>query len=124
MSKDVGDLDFPNVEYYKLGQFIGNVMVTFRMSLGDFSFDAEIALEPEESFIYWVVWLVVVATTSIIFLNFMIAEASASYAKVASCLQQTMLSEKASLICEAEEMMTSKDSSRHPKYLIIREIEC
>jgi hypothetical protein len=42
--------------------------------------------------------------TSVIFLNFIVAEASASYVKVTETLEQVIWQEKASLIVESEEM--------------------
>lgn len=58
-------------------------------------------------------------------MNFIIAEASASYQNVAEQLDPTILSEKASLICEADEMTLNvfKNSSKFPKYIVVRDIE-
>ena len=50
--------------------------------MGDFDFDASTYLTQQENTIYWIIWLMVVVLTCIVFLNFIIAEASASYAKV------------------------------------------
>ena len=72
--------------------------------MGDFGFDAAILLDPAENIIYWFVWLLIVVITCIIFLNFIIAEASASYEKVSEKLEAYILSEKAALIQESEEM--------------------
>ena len=79
-------------------------MITLRMSMGDFGFEAATLLDSYENQIYWLCWFLIVIVTCIIFLNFIIAEASASYAKVAEALGPTIESEKASLICEADEM--------------------
>ena len=49
-------------------------------------------------------WALVVIIGSIIFLNFIIAEASASYEKVNECLEEFVEKEKASLIAESEIM--------------------
>ena len=51
--------------------------------------------------------MMVVIVGSIIFLNFIIAEASASYEKVDACLLEFVEKEKASLIAESE-IMTPK----------------
>jgi len=74
------------------------------MSLGDFGFDAAMELETAENLIYWVIWITILLITCIIFLNFIIAEASASYEKVSEFLQLYILAEKAALIQQAEEM--------------------
>ena len=50
--------------------------------MGDFDFDASKYLTPQENALFWIIWLMVVVMTCIIFLNFIIAEASASYEKV------------------------------------------
>ena len=62
--------------------------------------------------------------TNIIFLNFIIAEASASYESVKSRLDAMIFKEKAALIAEAEDMMMTfmKNDKKFPKYIIIREI--
>tara|TARA_B110000285_G_C15045727_1_gene574196 strand:- start:288 stop:488 length:201 start_codon:yes stop_codon:yes gene_type:complete len=66
--------------------------------MGDFGFDSAILLDPAENVIYWFTWLLIVLITCIIFLNFIIAEASASYEKVSADLDAFILSEKAALI--------------------------
>jgi hypothetical protein len=67
----------------------------------------------------------VVVMTCIIFLNFIIAEASASYEKIKLNLVSMINKEKAALIHEAEAMIwsTSKTNKEFPKYIIIREVE-
>jgi hypothetical protein len=95
------------------------------MSLGDFGFDAAMELDMAENIIYWVVWALVLAVTCIIFLNFIIAEASASYEKVSEFLELYILNEKAALIHQAEEMTPKlfKNDKKYPTYVIIREKE-
>ena len=90
--------EYPGSEYANVGLFVGNLLSTLRMSMGDFGFDAAILLDPAENIIYWFVWLLIVVITCIIFLNFIIAEASASYEKVSEKLEAYILSEKAALI--------------------------
>jgi len=69
-----GDSDeYPGSEYDNVGLFVGNLLSTLRMSMGDFGFDAAILLDPAENIIYWFVWLLIVIITCIIFLNFIIA---------------------------------------------------
>lgn len=93
------------------------------MSLGDFGFDEAMKLETAENWIYWVIWILILLITCIIFLNFIIAEASASYEKVSEFLQQYILAEKAALIQQAEEMEPSftKNQDKFPKYIIVRD---
>lgn len=115
---------YPGSEYDNIGLFLGNIFVTMRMSMGDFGFDAAYMLADSENIIYWFVWFIIVVITAIIFLNFIIAEASASYEKVASELEAFIMREKASLIHESEQMSPSccgfKNNEKFPKYLIVR----
>lgn len=119
------DGSYPGIEYEKVGLFIGNIIATLRMSLGDFGFDAAIELEYAENIIYWFVWILIILTTCIIFLNFIIAEASASYEKVSEFLDLYIEAEKAALIQQAEEMQPRcfKNEEKFPTFIIIREKE-
>jgi hypothetical protein len=105
--------------------FVGNIMSTFRMSLGDFDFDASKELLPHINIIFWVIWLLIVVVTNIIFLNFIIAEASESYAKVNDKLDEMILKERTDLISGSEDMSPDfvKNKNLFPKYIIIRSID-
>jgi hypothetical protein len=80
------EFSYPGVEYEVVGLFVGNIISTLRMSLGDFGFDAAIELDQAENYVYWIMWVLIILITCIIFLNFIIAEASASYEKVSEFL--------------------------------------
>jgi len=55
-----------------------------RISMGDFAIIAAAEfLTPIENYMFWVVWLLAVVVQCIIFLNFIVAEASNSYEEVA-----------------------------------------
>jgi multisubunit Na+/H+ antiporter MnhE subunit len=90
--------------------------------LGDFDFDAANFLTPAENHLYWAIWLMIVLLTCIVFLNFIIAEASASYEVVKKSLEAMIYKEKTSLVTEAELMYFKswKNKSNFPKYIIIR----
>ena len=64
----------------------------------------------------------IVVITCIIFLNFIIAEASASYEKVSERLKAFILMQKANMIGEAEEMRPFcwKNPDKFPKYIVVR----
>ena len=80
-------------------------MWTLRLSMGDFSaIGPSSGLAKAENWIFWILWLMIVIVTCIIFLNFIVAEASASYTKVVEALEEFILVEKAALIFEAEAM--------------------
>lgn len=115
----------PMEEYEQIGLWLGTLVSTLRIAMGDFDFDASTYLTPEENALFWIIWLMVVVMTCIIFLNFIIAEASASYEKVKENLVSMINKEKSQLIGEAETMILrrSKDDQAFPKYVIIREAE-
>ena len=72
----------PMYEYSHIGLFLGYIISTFRMSLGDFDFEASMRLTPWENYMFWFYWFLTVLVSCIIFLNFLIAEVSSSYEKV------------------------------------------
>ena len=97
--------EYPNYEYKYLPFFMQHIFTVTRISLGDFDFEAAILLDPFENIIFWFVWFCIVIITCVIFLNFIIAEVSSSYERVKIDIQGLILSERASLIKESEEMM-------------------
>ena len=55
---------------------------------------------------FWVVWVIMVIFSALIFLNFIIAEVSASYEKVKANIDALIYKERATLINEAEDIMS------------------
>jgi hypothetical protein len=103
-----------------------NIIVILRFSLGDFDFAAVNHLNDFERNIFWITWTIIVLMTCVVFLNFIIAEVSQSYAKVNINVQEFILQEKAKMIKESEDMMNSQFRNKSllfPKYLIMREVE-
>ena len=101
--------------------FIGNFIWTFRLSLGDYDLIGEVIGMPfADNVMFWLVWVISVALTSIIFLNFIIAEASASYSKVVDDMEAIIAKERVSMITEAEDMTrpSRKTLTHYPPYLI------
>jgi hypothetical protein len=91
--------------------------------MGDFAaIEASHMLSKADNYIFWVCWLLTVTITCIVFLNFIVAEASASYAKVVETLIPVMWREKASMIAESEDMTMNrfKNNTKFPKYIIVR----
>ena len=106
--------------------FVGEIIWTLRMSLGDLAaIDASGNLTDTDNYVFWVLWILTVTITNIIFLNFIVAEASASYTKVTETLESVIWKERTALINESEEMTfaSRKNNQKLPKYLIIRETE-
>ena len=119
-------LDGPAKEYNALGLHMGEFMWTLRLSIGDGSaIEASKHLKIGENRLFWVMWLIVTIVTCVIFLNFIVAEASASYTKVTETLEQVIWQEKSSLIVESEEMANEKKKTpeQYPKYIICRQVE-
>lgn len=81
------------------------MLQTLKLSLGDYgAIDSSVYLDTENNWMFWIHWLIQVVVTSIVFLNFIIAEASASYEKVDEQLDSYIVREQAALIAEAENM--------------------
>ena len=79
-------------EYKSVGLLVGEFMWTFRISMGDFSaIAATKGLSSIETKIFWVIWLITAMMTCIIFLNFVVAEACASYGRIKESLEQVKM---------------------------------
>ena len=65
--------------------------------------------------------------SALIFLNFIIAEVSASYEKVKQNINSLIYKERAILINEAEDIMSERtrkyDQNKFPKFIVIRDME-
>ena len=116
-------LDLDN--YVFIDQFFGNMIDMYRYSIGDIDIGRAQALEPNSNRIFWVMYLITIFMLLIIFLNFIIAEASASYSKVAENIDCIKRFEKVNLIVEADSVLfqSLKNKRRYPRFLIIREKE-
>ena len=115
-----------NTEYKVVGLLIAEFIWTFRLSMGDFAvINATKNLSSIEIQIFWVIWFMTTLMTSIIFLNFVVAEAMCSYEKVKEYLESIIQRERAVLIVESEEMTIRryKTQEKYPKFLIVRETE-
>lgn len=71
-------------EYEKLPYALGSMFHTIRVALGDFQFGILQSgnLSDRQHWMLWIVWLFMVFISSLIFLNFIIAEVSNSYSKI------------------------------------------
>lgn len=75
-----GGGEYPGAAYKYIGMFVGTFITTIRTSMADFEIiKLSPYLEVWQNVIFWVLWLLVVIINTMIFLNFIIAEASASY---------------------------------------------
>lgn len=72
------------MEYNNIGLFVGNIIDVLRTTIGDYNcIAASMYVDDNEVIVFWFSWMLVTILGCIIFLNFIIAEASASYEKVA-----------------------------------------
>lgn len=98
-----------------------------KVSTGDFGVidKSMYAEDVRTNFLFWISWFVIALIACIIFLNFIIAEASASYEKVSAQIEETILRAQALLIAEAELMRPRflKNDLKFPKYVISRKVE-
>lgn len=118
--------DAPGIEYDKIGLFFGNFIQTIRLSMGDFAaIDAANTLSKSENYVFWLVWFVTVVVTCIVFLNFIVAEASASYSNVSAQLDNYIQKQRADLTGEAEGLLPGcfQTDKTFPKYILIRKTE-
>ena len=93
--------------------------------MGDFALIEAIKVLPKaEGNIFWLLWIGGLIITSVVFLNFIVAEASASYETVITKLDKINWQQKAHLILECEDMTSKKSFNDHklPKYVISRKI--
>jgi hypothetical protein len=71
------------IEYQAVGLHWAEFIWTFRLSMGDFALiEAIKGLPKSEGNIFWFLWIIGLIITCVVFLNFIVAEASASYATV------------------------------------------
>lgn len=115
----------PGEEYDQIGLFWGNIITIIRWSVGDNDFSGVSLLKKENQVLFWICWVIVLYIMCIIFLNFIIAEASASYERVGINLDNLVRYQTAVLIKESELMLYYRNVNKgnFPKYLIVREVE-
>ena len=69
-------------EYRNVTKFWANFLNVMRLALGDFGFDllsTELDLNYKQHIMFWVLWLGMVLFSSLVFMNFIIAEVCSSY---------------------------------------------
>ena len=106
-------------------RFIGKYNKLPTPSVLEVEFQSSEFLTVGENHVYWIVWFAIVLTNCIIFLNFIIAEASNSYATVKERLTAFKNYAKSKMIVEAEGMIfqSLKTNQYFPKYIVIRQVE-
>jgi len=115
--------DAPTIIYEKIGQAVANFAATLRLSMGDFTLlGPSIFLLQSENIMFWISWFIILLITNIIFLNFIVAEASAIYSQVNESLAEYIQQQRGDLVAEAENLIPnwSKKERWFPRYLIRR----
>lgn len=99
--------------------------MVLRISVGDYDFGYLTTLDSGMTLIYWILWIIIVVSTSVVMLNFVIAKACDCYQVVADRLGEFILKGRAGLITEADLMRPdrSKTLSNYPKYLVVRQAD-
>lgn len=113
------------IQYMYLPRPIMYFLNTVNVSVGNFDFSASQVLNnTAENYAYWILWTITLIMTNIIFLNFIIAEASNSYSKVMETLEQQKRRERSNMINESEYMAPKclKNDLRFPRYIVSRTI--
>jgi hypothetical protein len=101
--------DVTGNEYVRTGLWVGEIFWTLRAAIGDFAvIDASTDLGSFANFCFWFGFLIIVFMSCVIFLNFIVAEASNSYTKVTDTLDHVIRQGQCDLIAEAEVMTWKK----------------
>ena len=79
-------------------------------------------MEPAEDVTFWLLLLGTILITNIIFLNYIVSEASASYSKVNDNIDDYIQHQKAEMVAESQTVLPKKmmDAEWFPKYILIR----
>lgn len=100
----------PNYEYHQIGLLWGNLVQEIRISMGDFAIldCVKYIKDPEDSIVFWLMWFAMVLVSAIVFLNFVVAEATNSYNNVNENLEEFIEIQKGELIADAESILPNK----------------
>lgn len=118
--------DAPNIEYRQLHFFAALVIQSLRIGYGDFAILSQVCyLGQSDSIMFWIIFFFTVLISCIIFLNFIVAEASGSYNEVNEKLEEFIQMQRASMIGEAEQIIPDmfKNEKNFPRYIILRKLE-
>jgi len=119
--------DIGVTEYKYIGLIFGNMVDVIKISAGDFGIIAKSTYDSDfkENLTFWILWFIIALVAGIVFLNFIIAEASASYEKINANVDVNIMNAKAILIAEADLLRPTwaKSKLKYPKYIIKRAVE-
>ena len=76
----------------RFSRFLANFLVILRFSMGDYGDFKQLArMDYAETIMFWLMWLIIVIMTSVIFLNFVIAEVNDSHGRVQANVEKLIL---------------------------------
>jgi hypothetical protein len=121
----------PDKEYLMVDKLVAKFIVVLRVSIGDFGFDTSTYLTELQNQLYWVTFLMMCTVSCIIYMNFIIAEVSATYQKVKDTIKFSLLQERGALINESEDLARAIFGEERvqgwthlfPRYIITRELD-
>ena len=115
-----------NEDYKFIGMWWGETLWALRSSLGDYTIvSGSPYLESYLNYIFWMTFLILVFSSNIVMLNFIVAQVSNCYNRINEKLQQTMQAGKSDLISEADSITwrVFKNKDKLPKYLVVRQVQ-
>lgn len=119
--------DAPNFAYRQISIFYANIIQMFRISMGDFAIIDCIKFsdKQEDVILFWILWFLMVIVLAVIFMNFVVAEATETYNEVNESIVEFIYQQKADLIADAESIMPNrlKKVEHFPQFIVSRKIE-
>ncbi len=106
---------------YEGAGYFSYLMMAFRTSIGDFTFDNYKATVMKE--VTWIVWLALVIIGNVVFMNFIIAVVNDSYATSMAKKVSQSYRLKIPLIIEREKLFNQKRDFNETKILKKKEME-
>lgn len=93
--------------YKYLPHILGNFFDSLRCSIGNFEVIKRVKNDRESSVLFWLCWTVIVVVQVMVFMNFIIADTTASYVKITKRLAEIIQQDKCAMISEAEQLLPS-----------------
>lgn len=109
--------------YEFLNMNVANLILILRFAMADFDNIGFIeTLSDNENRAFWILWVLIVILTAIIFMNFVISKATYTYDRISERLNEYILKDKTQMIGEADLMKPRflRNYDNYPKYFIIR----
>lgn len=120
--------------YRMLSPLMGNFIFGLRLSLGNHEFLAFYETDSNGDYImtatdmqlFWIIWVLMIFFTALVFLTFVIARVSDSYNHCNQFIQPIIYKERCAMINQTEKMLPKswkEDKNCFPDYIISRDVE-